>query len=182
MKHKMDRPSLVIHIAIIVWIALWNALALALHDQLAGLPFRGWAFFISVTFHYFLGEGDWKNRMASVFFGGTVGILFTLMLAVVATWLETAGLGHVISVMIPLCVVLIVLILGKPYCPIVFNSVGFSYFVITTMPGVIDTIVADTIPYIISIGLGCIILGGGCELMTKLIANYYTKKAAKAEK
>ena len=182
MKHKMDRPSLVIHIAIIVWIALWNALALALHHHLEGLPFRGWAFFISVTFYYFMEEPNWKKKMASTFFGGTVGILFTLFLVLVDVWLEGMGIGHTTAVMIPLCVVLIVLIMGKPYCPVLFNSIGFAYFVITTMPGVVDTIVEDTIPYIVSIGLGCIILCGGCQLMTKLIADYYTKKAAKAAK
>lgn len=176
-KEKLPKPHLMTLIVIIVWIALWNAVALALHEQLEGTPFRSWAFFISVTFYYFLEEHDWKKRMASVFVGGSVGILFTLMLGVVASLL--AGMGHVVSVMIPLCVVLVVLIIGKPFCPIAFNSVGFSYFVIATIPGIIDTIAEDTIPYIFSIGLGCIILCGGCEVLSSMVAKYYTKKAAK---
>ncbi len=181
MKEKLTKPHLVVLIGIIIWIALWNAVAMALSTQLAGLPFRSWAFFISVTFYYFLEESNWKKRMASVFVGGSVGILFTLMLAVVATVLGGMGLDHVTAAMIPLCVVLIVLIIGKPFCPVAFNSVGFSYFVITTIPGLIDTIVEDTIPYIISIGLGCIILCGGCELLSHLVGRYFAKKAAAAK-
>lgn len=180
LKEKLPASELFALLLITLWIALWNGIALAFHEPLSKIYFTSWPFMISACFFFFFEEGSYKKRFLDVLVGGEVGLILAWFLIVGANFLGGLGLSYVTSVMIPLVIVLLILIIGKPINSMLFNSPGFAYFVIATIQA--DIVIEKTPSYMLSLALGCLILCLGCVGCIKLVTAYYVNKAKKAAK
>lgn len=180
MKHKVDKPTIIILFLVFLWIAFWNIIVQAFHHSLEALPFSSWAFFISVTFFFLLEGHDMKKKFLQTLVGGGVGIALAALMILCYAWLMGMGLPHTAAICIPLVIIVGVLILAGPYCPIAFNNVGFGYFIIALISS--ETAVSNAPAYLLSLVIGCIILIGGSIFIITNMTKHFVKKATEAAK
>ena len=174
-KGKMGALALVF-----LWIILWNILyqASEIYGIMEKLPCEiiSWAFFISVTIFFMQEELTMGERFLHTLVGGAVGLLcaagFVLMYSKLA-----AGLPRLAAISIPLALAIGGLLFLNPICPMVFNNVGFCYFIISLIDA--KNAVAELPELLISLALGSVILNLGCIALLKLYGKAMKKKAAK---
>ena len=73
----------------------------------------------------------------------------------------------------PLLACVAVLILANPYLPMVFNNVGFIYFIVSFVKT--DEVITKLPSHMLSLLLGSVILNIGCSVLL----NAYKKKLSK---
>ena len=142
MKTPKDKIQLIHHpkkgkmgglLIVFIWIAIWNVVYQLLHGIWHDWDIQivNWAFFASVTLFFMQEELTYKERFWNTLVGGNVGLLFAVGVIVSSKTMTGFGLNHTAAVTVPLLVCVAVLILANPYLPMVFNNVGFIYFIVS---------------------------------------------------
>ena len=180
---RIQKPaghSLKIKYAVFFWIVFCNLLVQAFHHQLEGWGIASWNLFLVNILFFMMEEEPYKERLIRCGCGVIVGLLSVWFLCVVNGAVTAAGLPHIVAVMIPLTVVLFLIIIGGAYCPTVFNSVGFAYF----MVGLIDpgTTFAHLGTYMVGGLLGNLLINGTAALLIQYMIRHFQKKAAALQK
>lgn len=147
----------VFRILLLIWILAANLIL-----QLANIEF-GWVIFIS-NIMFFTMEGDWKKRFLHVEIGGLVGLILAFLTVLVMLKLSVS-IGPIESVMLPLAVVLFVIIVLNPICPMFFNNISFAYFTCAFIN--VEFFIANFIAIMLVYLLGSIIVNMGCIILLK---------------
>ena len=165
---------------VFAWILVWNIVYQAFHVKLneAGFEIVSWAFFISATVFFMQEELSYSEKFWSTLVGGAVGLIMAAALVKGYAFLLGLGLDNLLAISIMLALTIGLIILAKPYMPIVFNNVGFCYFIIALIDS--KTAVANLPKYLYSLALGCVILNLGCIAILKLYTSSKKKKALAA--
>lgn len=173
--HKPPKGKMVGLAIVFLWIALWNIIYQILHGIWHDWSIQviNWAFFASVTLFFMQEELTYKKRFWYTLVGGSVGLLIAAGVILSCKWLMTLGLSHTIAVTIPLLIAVAVLILANPYLPMIFNNVGFIYFIVSFVET--DKIIVNLPNHLISLLLGSLILNLGAAVLLnaykKILAN-----------
>lgn len=160
---------------VLAWILLWNLVYQVVHGVWHEMPIVNWAFFISITIFFMQEELTYKARFWHTLIGGSVGLLLAAALVWVYVVLAKAGASAVVATMVPLVVCVAALILLNPYFPVLFNNVGFCYFIIALIDS--ETAISNLPKYLLSLLLGSICLNLGCSLLLGLYQKMMIKKA-----
>lgn len=173
--HKPKKGKMVGLLIVFVWIAIWNVAYQLLHGIWHdwSIQIVNWAFFASVTLFFMQEELTYKNRFWYTLIGGNVGLLLAAGVIVSSKYLSGFGLNHTLAVTIPLLICVAVLILANPYLPMIFNNVGFIYFIVSFVKT--DEVITNLPSHMLSLLLGSIILNLGCAVFL----NIYKKKLIK---
>ena len=173
--HKPKKGKMGGLLIVFVWIAIWNVAYQLLHGIWHdwSIQIVNWAFFASVTLFFMQEELTYKNRFWYTLIGGNVGLLLAAGVIVSSKYLSGFGLNHTLAVTIPLLICVAVLILANPYLPMIFNNVGFIYFIVSFVKT--DEVIAKLPSHMLSLLLGSIILNLGCAVLL----NIYKKKLIK---
>lgn len=163
---------------VFLWISLWNIVYQALHGIWAESEIQivNWAFFAAVTLFFMQEELTYKQRFWHTLIGGTVGLLLAAGVVLCCTALMKTGLSHTVAVSIPLIVCIAILILAHPYVPVVFNNVGFIYFIVAFVEK--EHTVSMLPSYVLSLLAGSVILNLGCAFLIGRYTKALAKKAA----
>ena len=173
--HKPKKGKMGGLLIVFVWIAIWNVAYQLLHGIWHdwSIQIVNWAFFASVTLFFMQEELTYKNRFLYTLIGGNVGLLLAAGVIVSSKYLSGFGLNHTLAVTIPLLICVAVLILANPYLPMIFNNVGFIYFIVSFVKT--DEVITKLPSHMLSLLLGSIILNLGCAVLL----NIYKKKLIK---
>ena len=173
--HKPKKGKMGGLLIVFVWIVIWNVAYQLLHGIWHdwSIQIVNWAFFASVTLFFMQEELTYKNRFWYTLIGGNVGLLLAAGVIVSSKYLSGFGLNHTLAVTIPLLICVAVLILANPYLPMIFNNVGFIYFIVTFVKT--DEVITKLPSHMLSLLLGSIILNLGCAVLL----NIYKKKLIK---
>ena len=173
--HKPKKGKMGGLLIVFVWIAIWNVAYQLLHGIWHdwSIQIVNWAFFASVTLFFMQEELTYKNRFWYTLIGGNVGLLLAAGVIVSSKYLSGFGLNHTLAVTIPLLICVAVLILANPYLPMIFNNVGFIYFIVSFVKT--DEVITKLPSHMLSLLLGSIILNLGCAVLL----NIYKKKLIK---
>lgn len=160
---------------VFIWIAIWNVAYQLLHGIWHdwNIQIVNWAFFASVTLFFMQEELTYKNRFWYTLIGGNVGLLLAVGVIVSSRYLSGFGLNHTLAVTIPLLICVAILILANPYLPMIFNNVGFIYFIVSFLKT--DELIIKLPSHMLSLLLGSIILNLGCAILLSI----YKKKLIK---
>ncbi len=160
---------------VFIWIAIWNIAYQLLHGIWHDWDIQivNWAFFASVTLFFMQEELIYKERFWYTLVGGNVGLLLAAGVVVSSKALTGFGLDHTVAVTMSLLVCVAVLILANPYLPMVFNNVGFIYFIVSFVKT--DEVISKLPSHMLSLFLGSVILNLGCTVLL----NIYKKKLSK---
>lgn len=177
--HKPAKGKMGGLLLVFIWVALWNIIYQLLHGVWHdwSIQIVNWAFFASVTLFFLQEELTYKQRFFYTLVGGSVGLLMAAGVTASCKALMGIGLDHTTAVVIPLLAAIAVLILANPYLPMVFNNVGFIYFIVSFVQT--DKIITSLPSHLISLLAGSVILNLGCIV---LISTYRKKLAEKASK
>ncbi len=160
---------------VFIWIAIWNIAYQLLngiwHDW--DIQIVNWAFFASITLFFMQEELTYKERFWYTLVGGNVGLLLAAGVIVNSKVMAGFGLDHTVAVTMSLLACVAVLILANPYLPMVFNNVGFIYFIASFVKT--DEVVTKLPSHMLSLLLGSVILNIGCSVLL----NAYKKKLSK---
>ncbi len=181
---KPTKAKIKILTIVFLWIALCNVVyqylhaADLLHFEIGSLHLgvENWAFFAAVTLFFLQEELSYKNRFWHTLVGGTVGLLLAAALVVITGALQGQGLDHATAICIPLMVILAVLIIASPFAPMIFNNVGFIYFIVALIKS--GELIHNLPSYIFSLVLGSLILNLGCSVLINAATKAMQKKAA----
>lgn len=173
--HKPKKGKMGGLLIVFVWIVIWNVAYQLLHGIWHdwSIQIVNWAFFASVTLFFMQEELTYKNRFWYTLIGGNVGLLLAAGVIVSSKYLSGFGLNHTLAVTIPLLICVAVLILANPYLPMIFNNVGFIYFIVSFVKT--DEVITKLPSHMLSLLLGSIILNLGCAVLL----NIYKKKLIK---
>ena len=173
--HKPKKGKMGGLLIVFVWIVIWNVAYQLLHGIWHdwSIQIVNWAFFASVTLFFMQEELTYKNRFLYTLIGGNVGLLLAAGVIVSSKYLSGFGLNHTLAVTIPLLICVAVLILANPYLPMIFNNVGFIYFIVSFVKT--DEVITKLPSHMLSLLLGSIILNLGCAVLL----NIYKKKLIK---
>lgn len=173
--HKPKKGKMGGLLIVFVWITIWNVAYQLLHGIWHdwSIQIVNWAFFASVTLFFMQEELTYKNRFWYTLIGGNVGLLLAAGVIVSSKYLSGFGLNHTLAVTIPLLICVAVLILANPYLPMIFNNVGFIYFIVSFVKT--DEVITKLPSHMLSLLLGSIILNLGCAVLL----NIYKKKLIK---
>lgn len=163
---------------VFAWIILWNIIYHVIHGAWHDMPIANWAFFISVTIFFMQEELTYKARFVHTLVGGAVGLLLAAGLVAVYAALAKSGVSPLAAISVPLVVCIAALILLKPYLPVVFNNVGFCYFIVALIDA--ESAITKLPVYLLSLLLGSLILNLGCSGLLSLYQKIAMKKAVKA--
>ena len=160
---------------VFIWIAVWNIAYQLLHGIWHDWDIQivNWAFFASVTLFFMQEELTYKERFWHTLIGGNVGLLLAAGVIVSSKALTGLGLEHTAAVTISLLVCVAVLILVNPYLPMVFNNVGFIYFIVSFVKT--DEVISMLPSNMLSLLVGSVILNLGCTVLL----NAYKKRLSK---
>ena len=160
---------------VFVWIAIWNIAYQLLHGIWHDWDIQivNWAFFASVTLFFMQEELTYKERFWYTLIGGNVGLLLAAGVIISSKTLTGFGLDHTVAVTLSLLVCVAVLILANPYLPMIFNNVGFIYFIVSFVKT--DEVISKLPSHMLSLLLGSVILNIGCSVLL----NAYKKKLSK---
>ena len=160
---------------VFIWIAIWNIAYQLLHGIWHDWSIQvvNWSFFASVTLFFMQEELTYKERFWYTLVGGNVGLLLAAGVIVSSKALAGFGLDHTVAVTMPLLACVAVLILANPYLPMVFNNVGFIYFIVSFVKT--DEVITKLPSNMLSLLLGSVILNIGCSVLL----NAYKKKLSK---
>lgn len=160
---------------VFIWIAIWNIAYQLLHGIWHDWDIQivNWAFFASVTLFFMQEELTYKERFWYTLVGGNVGLLLAAGVIISSKTLTGFGLDHTVTVTLSLLVCVAVLILANPYLPMIFNNVGFIYFIVSFVKT--DEVISKLPSHMLSLLLGSIILNLGCTVLL----NAYKKKLSK---
>lgn len=159
-------------IGILIWILVANSILHIMEFE------YGWLIFIGNIFFFTLPGDDTKKKLATVTFGGLVGILITYVLLFLIVVLSPI-VGEFLGFMIPLALGMIILINCHPLAPIFFNNVGFAYLICCTMD--IEKFASNFLMYVITFLIGGLIFNLGCIAMMKPCMKLASKKATIAK-
>ena len=160
------------------WIVLWNIIYQIVHGVWHDMPIANWAFFISVTIFFMQEELTYKARFVHTLVGGAVGLCLAAGLIAAYSVLAKSGVNELSAILIPLVVCVAALILLNPYLPVLFNNVGFCYFIIALIDA--EAAVQKLPIYLLSLLLGSIFLNLGCSGLLALYKKAAVKKATEA--
>ncbi len=182
--HKPAKGKMTGLFIVFLWIILWNIIYQILHGagllHFGGIEILNWSFFISVTIFFMQEELTYKERFWHTLIGGAVGLLIAAGVVTGTKLLMSSGLGHVPAVSIMLVIAIAILILANPYLPMIFNNVGFCYFIVSLIDS--KSTIEHLPSNLVSLLLGSLILNLGCSfLLTLYIKNKKKKAAAKVE-
>lgn len=163
---------------VFAWIILWNVIYQVIHGAWHDMPIANWAFFISVTIFFMQEELTYKARFVHTLVGGAVGLLLAAGLVAVYAALAKSGVSPLAAISVPLVVCIAALILLNPYLPVVFNNVGFCYFIVALIDA--ESAITKLPVYLLSLLLGSLILNLGCSGLLSLYQKIAMKKAVKA--
>ncbi len=163
---------------VFAWIILWNIIYQVIHGAWHDMPIANWAFFISVTIFFMQEELTYKARFVHTLVGGAVGLLLAAGLVAVYAALAKSGVSPLAAISVPLVVCIAALILLNPYLPVVFNNVGFCYFIVALIDA--ESAITKLPVYLLSLLLGSLILNLGCSGLLSLYQKIAMKKAVKA--
>ncbi len=164
---------------VFLWIILWNVIYQALHHQLSELPIpiENWSFFICVTVFFMQEELSLMQRFWHTLVGGAVGLFLACAVVGGCTLLAKAGLSSLLAVIIMLIITIGMLILLHPYCPMVFNNVGFIYFIVSLID---SSSTIEMLPSnLVSLGAGSICLNLGVIAVLTILKTVKAKKSSK---
>lgn len=172
---KFPRAKLPTLLIVFSWIAVCNIVFQLLHHRFHDMPIANWAFFLSVTVFFMQEELKPMQRFSHTLVGGAVGLLLAAGVVYGTKLLVTAGLDKTLSTCILLITAIGMLILLSPPIPLVFNNVGFCYFIISLIDS--STTVSKLPVHLLSLLLGSIVLNLGCIGLLKLYGKAKAKKA-----
>lgn len=177
--HKPTKEKMGGLFIVFLWIAICNVAYQLLHGIWHdwSIQIVNWAFFASVTLFFMQEELSYKNRFWYTLVGGSVGLLLASGVIVSSKWLTQAGLDHTAAVTIPLLICVAVLILANPLMPMVFNNVGFIYFIVSFVQT--DKVIPFLPSHLLSLLLGSVILNIGCSVLLTCYKKHLAKKAKK---
>ena len=160
---------------VFIWIAIWNIAYQLLHGIWHdwNIQIVNWAFFASVTLFFMQEELTYKERFWYTLVGGNIGLLLAAGVIVGSKAMTGFGLHHTVAVTISLLVCIAVLILANPYLPMVFNNVGFIYFIVSFVKT--DEVISMLPSNMLSLLVGSVILNLGCTVLL----NAYKKRLSK---
>lgn len=161
---------------VFLWIALWNIIYQLIHGIWQEWPVQiiNWAFFASVTLFFMQEELSFRERFWHTLVGGSVGLLMAVGVALCCQWLMGMGISYVTAVIIPLLPAVAVLILLNPYLPMVFNNVGFIYFIVSFVQT--EQVVVNLPSHLVSLLLGSLILNLGVSFLLGAYQKSLAKK------
>lgn len=177
--HKPPKGKMGGLLIVFLWIALWNIIYQLIHGIWHDWDIQivNWAFFASVTLFFMQEELSYKDRFWYTLVGGSSGLLIAAGVIYTCKVLMGFGLDHTTAVVIPLLIAIAVLILANPYLPMIFNNVGFIYFIVSFVNT--ETVISDLPSHLVSLLAGSLILNLGC---TVLLNAYKKRLAAKMKK
>lgn len=163
---------------VFIWIAIWNIAYQLLHDIWHDWSIQvvNWSFFASVTLFFMQEELTYKERFWHTLVGGNVGLLLAAGVIICSKALGGLGLGHTAAVTIPLLICVAILILANPYLPMVFNNVGFIYFIVSFVKT--DEVITKLPSNMLSLILGSVILNLGCAVLLNAYKKKLSQKAS----
>ncbi|MBQ8502764.1 MAG: hypothetical protein IJ491_00605 [Clostridia bacterium] len=161
---------------VFIWIAIWNIIYQLLHGVWHDWSIQviNWAFFASVTLFFMQEELTYKQRFLHTLVGGSMGLLLAAGVSLSCKMLMSLGLDHTTAVAIPLLICVAILILANPYLPMIFNNVGFIYFIVSFVQT--DKIITNLPSHLVSLLLGSLILNLGCAVLLNLYKKNLAKK------
>lgn len=168
---------------VFLWIVLWNVIYQVLHHrgllEFGSVEIKNWSFFIAVTIFFMQEELSYLERFVHTLVGGIVGLLLGCCVPLGVKFLMTsAGMTDSTgAIIIMLVIAIAALILLNPICPIVFNNVGFCYFIISLINS--STAVEELPSNIASLVAGSICLNLGCIAILTLYKKAIAKKKSK---
>lgn len=165
-----DKFMAYLRTGILIWVLVANAI---LH--VAKFEY-GWLIFIGNIFLFTLPGDDLKEKLATVTFGGLVGIVLTYVL-LIGIMALTPVLGEFLGFMIPLAIGMFILIICHPKAPMFLNNVGFAYLVCCTMN--VEKFAANFTAYLLTFIIGGLIFNIGCLLMVKPCMKLAARPTAK---
>lgn len=157
-----------------IFIVAMNLIIMLLEEPLAGLGYRGWAFWLVNISFFLMEEPNIKKKLLSICIGAIVGCLLAYGTIMLYAGVLMPATGH-IGLIIPVGLSLALVILIGPFMPVFFNSITFLYFVCSLI--VSADAVSNVGANICFAVAGSIILNGGCLL---IITSYRKAKARKA--
>lgn len=177
--HKPPKGKMGGLLIVFLWIAVWNIIYQLVHGIWHDWDIQivNWAFFASVTLFFMQEELSYKQRFWYTLVGGSTGLLLAAGVILSFKALMGLGLDHTTAVAIPLIVAIAILILANPYLPMIFNNVGFIYFIVSFIDT--STAVSNLPSHLISLLAGSLILNLGCAV---LLNAYKKRLAAKMKK
>lgn len=177
--HKPPKGKMGGLLIVFIWIALWNTVYQLLHGLWHDWDIQivNWAFFASVTLFFMQEELTYRQRFWYTLVGGSMGLLIAVGVSVGCRALMGVGLDHTTAVILMLFVAVAVLILANPYFPMIFNNVGFIYFIVSFVQS--DKIVANLPSHLVSLLAGSVILNLGCSVLLTAYRKRLAKKASK---
>ncbi len=177
--HKPAKGKMGGLLIVFIWIALWNIIYQLLHGMWHDWDIQivNWAFFASVTLFFMQEELTYKERFWYTLVGGSIGLIIAAGVSSGCKALMGFGLDHTLAVILMLLVAVAVLILANPYLPMIFNNVGFIYFIVSFVQT--DKIVTNLPSHLVSLLAGSVILNLGCSVLLTAYKKSLSKKAAK---
>ena len=176
--HKPKKGKLGGLLIVFIWIAVWNIAYQLLHGIWHdwNVQIVNWAFFASVTLFFMQEELTYKERFWYTLIGGNVGLILAASVIISSRVLSGFGLNHTLAVTIPLLLCVAVLILANPYLPMIFNNVGFIYFIVSFVKT--DEVITKLPSHMLSLLLGSIILNLGCAVLLNIYKKMLKKKTS----
>jgi hypothetical protein len=170
---KVPKNVMIIQFFVFLWIVLCNLIIQSFLQPLEDIGYINWSFFLANILFFLIEEPNYKDRFLKVLFGSLVGLLSAYFLAIIYTILEKSGMNPIVSIMIPLTIVLFLIINLHPIYPMVFNNIGFAYFVIALINAA--AAYSKISDYIISAVAGNIIVNGIAVLIIIGLTKYLAK-------
>ena len=165
---------------VFLWIILWNIIYQVMHHagllEFGGIEIKNWSFFIAVTIFFMQEELSYLERFLYTLVGGITGLLLGCTVPLGVKFLMgTVGISNpTVAIIIMLAIAIAALILLNPVCPMVFNNVGFCYFIICLINS--STAVQDLPSNIVSLAAGSVCLNLGCMAILTLYKKHMAKK------
>ncbi|MBR6531515.1 MAG: hypothetical protein IKT61_03345 [Clostridia bacterium] len=177
--HKPKKGKMGGLLIVFLWIALWNVIYQLVHGIWHDWDIQivNWAFFASVTLFFMQEELSYKNRFWYTLVGGSVGLLLAVGVIFSSKYLTGFGLDHTVAVCIPLLVCVAILILANPYLPMIFNNVGFIYFIVSFIQT--DKAIPNLPSHLVSLLVGSVVLNLGCTVLLNIYKKNLAKKMSK---
>lgn len=167
---------------VFLWIVLWNVIFQVMHHagllEFGGIEIKNWSFFIAVTIFFMQEELNYNERFFYTLVGGTVGLLLGVCVPSGVKFMMGLGMTNsTFAIIIMLVIAIAALILLNPVCPMVFNNVGFCYFIISLINS--SNAVEELPSNIVSLVAGSICLNLGCIGILTLYKKQMAKKRSK---
>lgn len=155
-----------------------NVVINLLEEPLAGLNYRGWAFWlVNISFFLMEHESSYIKRIIKIALGACTGCLLAFGTIALYANVLAPVMGHV-GLLIPIAISLAFVILAGPFFPALFNGVTFMYFVCSSIVAAeAATNVFSNCGWALA---GSLIMNGGCFLIITAFTKHKMKKAMAA--